>query len=145
MVTIDLDHFDEETETAITQARAQIGPAEARRIVGLVRALREAHVGDVAPTVRSCIKLGRAIKLGKASVIAGDARFHQICLDVLVSGSTRDGTRPQAALREVLDRVITELGPDAQPGAPKAAPTARTRHSRTTRAPVMAAERPGVA
>lgn len=145
MVTIDLSHFDEETETAITQARAQVGPIVARRIVGLARALREANVGDVVPTVRSCIKLGRAVRLSNASVSAGDARFRQICLDVLVSGSTRDGTRPQAALREVLDRLITELCPDEQRGAVKMAPTARTRPSRETRMPVMAAEQPGVA
>jgi len=145
MVTIDLGHFDEVTETAITQARAQIGPAEALRIVGLIRALREANVCDVAPTVRSCIKLGRAVRLRNASFDAGDPRFRQICLDILVSGSIRDGIGPQAALHETLDRLITELCPDEQPGAVKAAPTARTGRSRRPRTPVKAAKQRGVA
>ena len=112
MVTIDLGHFDAETETAITQARAQIGLADASRIVALVNGLRESRVGDVAPTVRSCIKLGRAVRLRKASVTAGDQAFRQICQDVLVSGSIRDGIGPVELLRQTVDRLVIEFCPD---------------------------------
>lgn len=145
VVTIDLGHFDAETETAITQARAQVGLADAHRIVGLARALREADLGDVVPSVRSCIKLGRAVRYRKASVSAGDAEFRRICQDVLVSGSTRDGARPQAALCEILDRLISEICPDEQPQAVKAAQPARTKQFPKARLLAPAVVRPSVA
>jgi gas vesicle protein GvpN len=50
MVTIDLDHFDEETEIAITQARAQVGQAEARRMVASRRCWKSADGGGSAAT-----------------------------------------------------------------------------------------------
>ena len=112
MVTIDLGHFDAETETAITEARAQIGFEQASRIVALVNGLRDSGVGDVAPTVRSSIKVGRAVRLRGASVTASDAAFRQVCQDVLVSGSIRDGVGPAEALRVVVDRLINEHCPD---------------------------------
>lgn len=145
MVTIDLGHFDVETETAITQARAQIGLADAARIVALVGALREARVGDVAPTVRSCIKLGRAVRLTKASVTVGDAAFRQICQDVLVSGSVRDGVGPAEALRETVDRLVNELCPDEPYGAADVARIALKRRSPGARTEPRAAKQRGVA
>ena len=84
----------------------------ASRIVALVNGLRESRVGDVAPTVRSCIKLGRAVRLRKASVTAGDQAFRQICQDVLVSGSIRDGIGPVELLRQTVDRLVIEFCPD---------------------------------
>lgn len=142
MVTIDLDHFDEETETAITQARAQVGPGEARRIVGLTRSLRAANVCDVAPTVRSCIKLARTARLSGARVSASDPRFRQICMDVLVSGCSRDATRPKTSLRDTVDRLISEHCTVVRRDA--AAQPARTGAGRRTAPPALVAVVGGV-
>jgi len=38
MVTLDLDHFDEETEVAITAAKSGLPRADAKKIVAVVRA-----------------------------------------------------------------------------------------------------------
>ena len=145
MVTIDLGHFDTETETAITQARAQIGLADATRIVALIGALRESKVGEVAPTVRSCIKLGRAVRLRKASVTAGDAAFRQICQDVLVSGSIRDGIGPVELLRETVDRLIIEHCPDEPYGGADVARIALKRRGPAARPETQATGERGVA
>lgn len=145
MVTIDLGHFDMETEIAITQARTQIGPADASRIVALIGALRESDIGDVAPTVRSCIKLGRAVRLRKASVTAGDAAFRQICQDVLVSGSIRDGVGPMVALRETVDRLINVLCPDEPYGGADVARIALRRRNPGARSEQRTAGERGVA
>ena len=145
MITIDLSHFDAETETAITQARSQVGEANARRIVALVNALRDAKVGDVAPTVRSCIKLGRAVRLRGASVTAGDLAFRQICQDVLVSGSIRDGVGPKEALRAAVDRLVNEFCPDEPVAAADLAPIALAAGRRRARTQLKVARQRGVA
>jgi gas vesicle protein GvpN len=82
MVTIELGNFDEETEVAITQAKAKLSPADARRIVGLVRKVREAKSKNrLTPTVRGCIIIGRILNLRGGATSNG---FKQICLDVLM-------------------------------------------------------------
>ncbi len=137
MVTIDLDDLDEETEIAITQARAPIGPVEARRIVGLTRALRESAACDVSPTVRSCIKLARAVNLRNVAISAGDSDFRQICLDVLLSGCTRDGAQRRRPLRELLDRLISDHCGGEQRGAADSVPTAPMGGNRQAQGPVV--------
>jgi gas vesicle protein GvpN len=83
MVTIELDHFDEESEVAITEARAGIARLEAERIVRLVRALRELGDGCYNPTVRACVMIGRVLKIRRAHAADRDPIFREICLDVL--------------------------------------------------------------
>jgi gas vesicle protein GvpN len=106
MVTIDLDHFDEQTEVAITEARSGIAPQEAERIVGLVRALRELGNGRYAPTVRACIIIAKVLKIRGAHAGARDPIFRDICLDVLTGGTSGPQERKQK--KEML-AVIEEL------------------------------------
>ncbi|MCL5075492.1 MAG: gas vesicle protein GvpN, partial [Chloroflexi bacterium] len=70
MVTLDLDHFDEETEVAITEAKSGLARSEAERIVRIVRGLREAGVCEFAPTIRGCIMVAKALKVLDGSVDA---------------------------------------------------------------------------
>jgi len=49
MVTMDLDHFDEETEIAITAAKSGMSRAEAAKVVSIVRALRDSDVCEMRP------------------------------------------------------------------------------------------------
>jgi nitric oxide reductase NorQ protein len=85
MVTIELGNFDEETEIDITRAKAKLSSRVARRIVRLVRKVREAKSENrLTPTVRACIVLGKIFKL-KAAAGPGSNGFKQICLDVLMS------------------------------------------------------------
>jgi gas vesicle protein GvpN len=107
MVTLDLDQFDEETEVAITEAKSGIPRAEAEKIVRIVRGLRESEVCEFLPTVRGCIMVAKAMRVGNVAIAPGDRLFRQLCLDVLASGSSRVGSRGQAAqVRETLDSLI---------------------------------------
>lgn len=87
MVTIELGNFDEETEVAITQARSGLSLDDSRRIVSLVRKVRQAKPKNkLTPTVRGCVVLGKVLNLkGRAALYANNG-FRQICLDVLVTG-----------------------------------------------------------
>ena len=93
MVTIELDHFDEETEIAITQARSGLSREEAQRIVALIRALRELHPSHTVPTIRSCIMIAKVLKVRGAHVHPADPIFREICFDVLASESGKPQER----------------------------------------------------
>ena len=109
MVTLDLDHFDEETEAGITEAKSEIDRADAEKIVRIVRGLRESGVCEFAPTVRGCIMVAKAMKVQNGAVTAGDPQFRELCLDILASESSRVGGRAQASrVKEVLDELIDQ-------------------------------------
>ncbi len=107
MVTIDLDHFDEETETAITEARSGIARQEAERIVGLVRALRDLGNNCCTPTVRACIIIGKVLKIRQAHARAHDPIFREICLDVLTSETS--GSQGRKQKKEEMFAVVEDL------------------------------------
>jgi nitric oxide reductase NorQ protein len=104
MVTIELGNFDEETECAITQARSGLSNEDSRRLVNLVREVREAKTtGKLTPTVRGCIVLGKILNLkGRAAMYANNG-FRQICLDVLMSGVSGED-RPE--VNRVIDSFL---------------------------------------
>ncbi|MBI4296132.1 MAG: gas vesicle protein GvpN [Chloroflexi bacterium] len=101
MVTIEVDNFDEETETAITRARSGVSFEDARRIVSLVRQVREAKSNKLTPTVRACIVMGKILKLKGATAQGNDYTFRQTCLDVLMPEALREE-------RDEVRRVIDE-------------------------------------
>jgi gas vesicle protein GvpN len=92
MVTIELDHFDEETEVAITAARSGISRQEAERIVRLVRA---------------CVMIGKVLKIRRAHPVAHDAIFREICRDVLTGENSGSHGRKQK--KEEMFAVIEDL------------------------------------
>jgi len=107
MVTIDLDHFDEETEIAITEARSGISRPEAERIVKLVRALRELGAGHYTPTVRGCIIIGKVLRIRTAQAVAQDPIFREVCLDVLTSET--NGLHERKTKKNEMHAVVENL------------------------------------
>ena len=109
MVTLDLDYFDEETEIAITHAKSGLDRSDAEKIVRVVRGLRESGICEFAPTVRGCIMITMALKVENRAVAAQDGLFRQLCLDILVSESTRVGSRAQTArVKELVNQLIDQ-------------------------------------
>jgi gas vesicle protein GvpN len=90
MVTIEVGNFDEETEIAITQAKSGVSPEDARRIVSLVRKVREAKSNKLTPTVRACIIMGKVLKLREETVLGSNHIFGQTCLDILMPEVPRE-------------------------------------------------------
>lgn len=109
MVTIDLDHFDEETETGITASKSGLSVEDARKIVSIVQDLRESGRCEFSPTVRGCLMVARTTQIVGARVSAQDPRFRAICLDVLASESSRVGSRKSLLrIRETVDELISK-------------------------------------
>ena len=109
LVTLDLDHFDEDTEVAITAAKSGLARADAKKIVAVVRALRESGACEYAPTIRGPIMIAKTLKVLNGSVRAGDAVFQRLCLDILPSETSRVGSREQSArVKETVGKLIDE-------------------------------------
>jgi nitric oxide reductase NorQ protein len=103
MITLDLDHFDCDTEVAITQSRTDLPRGQVKAIVDLVRALREATDGQCDPTVRACIMIGKV--MAAQSRNGGGPSFEQVCLDVLAK-ETNPGGKPDGEGRRVLLELV---------------------------------------
>ena len=97
MITLDISHFDRETELMITTARTGVDQAMVRRIVDVVRGFREAT--ETGPTVRNCIMIGKIMALQEGD--GGGLSFGQVCLDVLARELNPHG-RPSKERRDIL-------------------------------------------
>jgi gas vesicle protein GvpN len=109
MITMDLDHFDEETEAAITQAKSGLRRKEAEKIVKVVRALRESGACEFSPTVRGAIMIARSLTVLNGHVKAGSPVFRQVCQDILASETSRVGSKSnQAKVRELVKKFVKQ-------------------------------------
>ncbi len=107
MVTLDLDHFDEETEVAIVQAKSGLSRKDAEKIVKVVRALRESGKCEFAPTIRGSIMIAKSLKVLNGRASASSAVFRQVCQDILASETSRVGSKTnQAKVRELVKQLV---------------------------------------
>ncbi|MFA4844527.1 MAG: gas vesicle protein GvpN [Candidatus Margulisiibacteriota bacterium] len=109
MITMDLDHYDEETEIDITAAKAKISKDKAGEIVGIVRALRGSGKCEFAPTIRGCIMIAKSLKVLNGTHDADKGIFREICTDILASETSRVGSRTnQAKVRKLVNELINK-------------------------------------
>jgi gas vesicle protein GvpN len=111
MITMDLDHFDYETEVAITQAKSKLSKPHAEKIVNIVRGLRKSGKWEFAPTIRGCIMIAKALKVQNITPSI-DGAFMQMCQDILASETSRVGSKTnQARVKEIVKGLVEkELG-----------------------------------
>jgi len=112
MITMDVDHFDYETEAAITQAKSKLSKPNAELIVNIVRGLRDSGKSEFAPTVRGCIMIAKTLKVQGMTPASSNGTFMQICQDILASETSRVGSKTnQARVKEIVKEIVQkELG-----------------------------------
>jgi gas vesicle protein GvpN len=107
MVTMDLDHFDYETELAITQAKSKLPKRDAEIIVNIVRGLRESGKCEFEPTVRSSIMIAKTVKILGIRPAGSNGNFLKICQDILTSQTSRVGSRTnQGKVKDIVKEMI---------------------------------------
>ena len=111
MITMDLDHFDYETEVAIVQAKSKLSKPHAEKIVNIVRGLRESGKCEFAPTIRGCIMIAKTLKV-QNTTLSNSEVFLKMCQDILASETSRVGSKTnQTRVKEVVkDLVKKEFG-----------------------------------
>ena len=80
LVTIDLDHYDRETEIAITATGSKLSLEEAGRVVDVVRGFRESEQYRQPPTLRACMMIARVTAMQGYTPSIEDERFVRLCL-----------------------------------------------------------------
>ncbi len=107
MITIDLDHFNKETEIAIIQAKSGLPKKESAKIIDIVRAFRESGKCEYTPSIRSAIMVAKTLKVRKGAVSKDNPIFRETVLDILASAASRIGSKThQNKVRQTLDGLI---------------------------------------
>ncbi len=115
LVTVNLGHFDQETEIAIVKSRAGISAVDAQKIVRLVRSFREKGKGiyKYEPTIRESIKIAKAMKVKNLSPSKKDPYFRKICLHILTTEihpekglGQKHGTKMWQFLNELIEEML---------------------------------------
>jgi len=83
MITLNLDHYQRETEIAIVMQKAKVSRQDATRICDIVRAFRKNDRFEFSPTVRAAILIARVLKLKGAQGSHHNEDFVRVWLDVL--------------------------------------------------------------
>ena len=107
MITIDLDHFNKETEIAIIQAKSGLSKKESAKIIDTVRAFRESGKCEYMPSIRSAIMVAKTLKVRKGAVSKDNPIFRETVLDILASAASRVGSKThQNKVRQTLNGLI---------------------------------------
>jgi len=109
MVTMDLDHFDFDTELGITKKKSKLPLNQAKIIVKIVRGLRESGKTEFDPTVRGSIMIARTLKELKTTPSKSNGIFKKVCQDILASETSRVGSKTnQERVKTIVDELIKE-------------------------------------
>lgn len=100
MIGIYMDYYDPDTEARIVRKHADIPAKDAKRIVGVVRALRKNLLDGQKPGTRACIMIGQALKANGSSEDA----LERLCLDIMTTKTKgpQDLAEKHAMIRNAL-------------------------------------------
>lgn len=106
MITLNLSHYDEETEVTITKAKSGLELSEAKKIVRLARRLRDSGFCEFVPTVRASVMIARILNQTKSMV--GSETFYEACCDILLPRIGKKDKRVDPKI--VLDDLLAAEG-----------------------------------
>jgi len=109
LITINLEHYNRETEIQITMAKSGISRADALTVVDIVRELRGIGVNNHRPTIRACIAIAKILVCQQAHAQAGDPVFRLVCQDVLNMDTAKVTRGGQSLIKEKVEEVIQRI------------------------------------
>jgi len=114
LVTINMPEPDELTQQEILVQKTEIDRASALLIVRLVKEFRIRTNNEKSSGLRSCLMLGKVCYDHEILATPGNADFHDICSDVLLSRSHLPLVETTAILWELLNEAseLIEAKPD---------------------------------
>jgi gas vesicle protein GvpN len=105
LITINVNHYDRETELEITVAKSGIAPADAGFIVDLVRAMRELGPRKDRPTLRACIAMAKVLVSRNEAATPDNSFFLSLCRDILPGDILANG----ALTFDQVDQMVEEV------------------------------------
>ncbi len=111
LITVNIDHYDRETEIRITISKSGVARNDAEVIVDVIRELRLFGVNNHRPTIRAAIAIGRVLAHLGGEAKLDDKIFLWICQDVLsvdTAKVTKDGVSIMSGKVEEVIRNVCE-------------------------------------
>lgn len=104
LVSIYMGYYSLDTEAKIVHAHTGLPVHDARKIVSVVRALREKLPDAQKPGTRACIMIGKGLKALNGQ---GGVNFEQLCIDVIAAktSSPVDLLEKQSLVKDALAAV----------------------------------------
>ena len=109
LITINLGHFDRETEIQITQAKSGLPRTDAERIVDIVRELRGVGVNNHRPTIRACIAIAKILAHSHSRARIEDTTFWWVCCDVLKTDTAKVTHDGESLMLQKVEGVIGKV------------------------------------
>lgn len=109
LITINLGHFDRETEIEITMTKSGLPRTDAATIVDIVGELRGVGVNNHRPTIRASIAIARILAYRGGRARINDPILRQICRDVLNTDTAKVSRGGQSLMPQKVDDVIQKI------------------------------------
>jgi len=109
LVTIQIHHFDRETEIEIVEARSGIPRGDAEIIIDIIRKLRNMGVNNHRPSIRTGIMIARILAHRGGHAAWSDTIFRRICQDVLNTNTIKISRDGKALMQEKISEVIQKV------------------------------------
>jgi gas vesicle protein GvpN len=109
LITINLSHFDRETEIQVAISKSELPQMEVEKIVDIVRGLRNVGVNNNRPTIRATIALSRIVANLGCRVQINDPVFRSVCLDVLNTDTTKVTRGGEPVMTKLVDDIICKV------------------------------------
>jgi len=109
LITMNLGHYDRDTEVRIAIAKSGIAQEDAERIVDMVRELRNTGVNNHRPTLRASIAIASILAHRGARAQADDECFRWACHDVLNIEAIKVRRGGQSLMPSKVDEVMSKV------------------------------------
>lgn len=120
LITIQLDHYDRETEIMIVMKKSGLPMEDSEQIVNIVRELRLFGVNNNRPTIRAGIAIGRILASQNRRVNGKDPFFQMVCRDVLSVDTAKITRGGQPVMIQKVEEVICKFCGATPPDAIRA-------------------------
>ena len=109
LITINLGHFDRETEVQVAMAKSGLGQQDVETIVDIVRELRGIGVNNNRPTIRACIAIAKILAHLDGRARMDDSNFMRICRDVLNTNTAKVSRGGQSLIPQKFDDILRKV------------------------------------
>jgi nitric oxide reductase NorQ protein len=106
MITLPLDHYDRDTEIAITAGKSGLDLDRATRVVDVVRLCRAEGRDRHYPTLRASIAIARVLAARGGEARLRNPVFHWACRDILSQASSNEQKNDPVNSSEFVDLLL---------------------------------------
>jgi gas vesicle protein GvpN len=109
LITIKIDHFDQESEIQIAMAKSGLKRQDCEVIVAIIRELRGVGVNNHRPTIRACIAIAKILAHLGGRAKSDDPIFMRTCQDVLNVDTLKVTRGGQSIIANKLEDIIHKV------------------------------------